>query len=238
MFQWLTPTNAPVIIAVASVASTFTAIVVMFATLVGVSINRRLANENRALHKAGSEPRVVGYAIINPNVYGAIDFVIRNIGKGAARNISYKIVSGGDDLEAKKVHLPRMGVPYAFLPQDEQLSTFMGMGWDLLASPEIAPFEIEIDYEDLSGGKHTGRWKIDGAQFGGLHRVGKPPDEEIAENIKKIVDVMEGWAHGRLQVETMSVTERQEYDEQVRKSMEERRAKRGDPSKGDNGEDC
>src|SRR4051812_46658062 len=202
---WLTPTNAPVLIAIGSATSAFAAIIVMVATIVNVAINRRLARENRALNKAGSEPRVVGYAIINPHVYGAIDFVIRNIGKGPARNISFKIISGGDDLPSKKVFLPPAGVKFAFLPQDEQISTCMGMGWELLAEPKLAPFEIQIDCENLVGEKQSRSFKIDAAQFEGLVRVGKPPDQEIAESIKGILNVMEGWARGRLQVETMSV---------------------------------
>jgi hypothetical protein len=226
LLAWLTPSNAPVLIAIASAVSAFAALVVMWATVVNVVINRRLARDNRALNKAGSEPRVVAYAIINPYVYGAIDFVIRNIGKGAARNVSYKIVSGGEDLDAKKVNLPRPNMGYTFLPQDEQVSTFMGMGWDLLAAPEIKPFEVEITYEDLKGSKHSGRYKIDAAQFGGLHRVGKPPEQEIVDHLKTIASVLEGWSHRRLQVETMSVTERREHDQQVMQAMEDRRARR------------
>jgi hypothetical protein len=228
---WTNPTNAPILIAIASAVSAFSALIVMIATIVNVAINRRLAKDNRALNKAGNAPRIVGYATINPHVYAAIDFVIRNIGKGAARNISYRVISGGDDLELKGVRLPRMDVQYSFLPQDEQFSTFMGMGWDLLKEPEIKPFEIEITYEDLGGGKHSGRYTVNAAQFGGLHRLGTPPDEEIAEYIKKICGVMEGWSHRRLQVETMSITERREHDESLRKRMERKKSQGEQPPK-------
>jgi hypothetical protein len=152
MLAWLNA-NAPIVIGVASAVSAFAAVVVMFGTIVTVALNRRLAKENRVLRKAETDPHVVAYATINPRAWGAIDFVIANIGKGAARNVSYKVVAGGDDLKAKNVRLLPSSVKYAFLPQDEQLSSSMGMGWDLLAEPRISPFDIELTYEDIGGAR-------------------------------------------------------------------------------------
>jgi hypothetical protein len=51
----------------------------------------------------------------------------------------------------------------------------------------------------------------------------------MADNLKKILQVMEGWAQKRLQIETMSVTERKEHDQEVRQWIEERKRKGGDP---------
>jgi hypothetical protein len=202
----------------------------MLATVATVTLNRRLASENRRLRKTEGDPLVVAYATINPRVYAAIDFVIANIGKGPARNISYKVVLGGEDLKAKNVRMLPAEVNYAFLPAGEQLSTWMGMGWELLAEPRIAPFEVELNYENLGGEKTTGRFKIDVGQFEGMGRLGAPTDEQMVEHLKTIAQVMEGWGMRRLQVETMSVTERKEHNEQVRKVMDERRAKRNPPS--------
>jgi hypothetical protein len=106
---------------------------------------------------------------------------------------------------------------------------------DAARGPSTPSFEIEVSYEDVAGNPYNGRFKIDVGQFDGLHRLGQPTDEQIAESLKKIVSVMERWGHQRLQVETMSVTERREHDEQVRKLMEERKAKR-DPPKDDDTE--
>ncbi len=225
MINWLN-VNAVSVSALASVGSAFATIILMGTTIVYAKYTWDLAVENRLLRKAGTEPQVVGYAAINPRVWGAIDFVIRNIGKGAARNVSYKIVAGGDDLKAKNARLLPAGIKFAFLPQDEQLSETMGMGWDLLPDPSLAAFEIEISYEDMVGNCYAERFKVDIRQFEGLRRVGNPPEEDIAENLRKIAIVMERWPHQRLQVETMSVTERKEHDEQVRKMIEDRITKR------------
>jgi hypothetical protein len=140
---------------------------------------------------------VVGYAAINPRVFGATDFVIRNVGRGAAGNVSYKIVSGGNNITAKNARLLPADVKFAFLPQDEQLSVTMGMGWDLLHNPSLAPFEIEVSYENMAGSIYVKRFRIDVGQFEGLSRLGNPPEEEIAESLKKIARVMEQWPHQR-----------------------------------------
>jgi hypothetical protein len=229
MLAWLSA-NASVVSGLASAVSAFAALVIMCATLATVALNRRLAKENRTLRKAEKDPQVVAYATINPRVYAAIDFVIANIGKGPAREISYRIVFGGEDLKAKGVRMLPSDVKYAFLPAGEQLSTWMGMGWELLAEPRIGLFEIELAYENLAGEKRTGRFKIDLGQFDGMGRLGAPTDEQIADHLKKIATTVESWTHQRLQVETMSVTERKEYDEQVSKIMEERKTKRDRPA--------
>lgn len=227
MIEWLNA-NTRTVQTITSLVTAFTAIELMCTTIVYVIYTWQLAVENRLLRKASTDPRVVGYATINPRVFGAIEFVIRNVGKGPARNVSYKIVSGGDDLNMKGVRLLPSGVAFAFLPQDEQLSAPMGMGWDLLKQPCIAPFEIELSYSDLTGQPHSERFKIDVGQFAGLSRLGKPSDEETAEAIKKIANIMDSWSMRRLQVETMSVTERHERDEQNRAYMEEQRSQSRD----------
>lgn len=216
--------NAAAVSAIAACASALSATMIVFATFTTVGLNWRLARENRVLRKAETSPRVVAYLALNPHAYGAIDFVLKNIGKGAATNVSYKVASGGDDFNSKDIRMLPSKLKYALLPQEEQLSSSMGMGWDLLKKPEVKPFEVEVSYEDLTGTKHIGRFKLDVTQFDGMGRLGQPPDEQIAESLRKILGVMEGWSHRRLQVETMSITERKQHDQEIRDMMEERRA--------------
>src|SRR3954453_22806885 len=113
MIAWLNA-NAGAAGAIASIVSALAAVVLMLTTIVYAWHTRQLSVENRLLRNAGTEPRVVGYAAINPYVYGGFDFVIRNVGTGAARNVSYGILSGGDDLKAKGIQLPQTGVTYSF----------------------------------------------------------------------------------------------------------------------------
>jgi hypothetical protein len=228
MIAWLNQ-NAPLVSGIASGVSAFAASVVMFATLMTVGLNRRLARENRELRKAEGDPQVIAYATINPRVFAALDFVIANVGKGAARNVSYKVVSGGSDLQSKNVRLLPQDVKFAFVLAGEQLSASMGMGFELLATPVLPRFEVEVSYENLRGEATTTRYMIDIGQFDGMGRLGQPFEELIAEHLKKIAGAVEGWSNRRLQVETMSVTEREQQEKEMRRVMDERRAQQGKP---------
>jgi hypothetical protein len=232
MIAWLNA-NSVAMSAIASGVSAFAAVVLMITTIVYARYTWQLTIENRLLRKAGTDPQVVAFALINQRVYGAIDFVIANIGKGAAQNVSFEIVSGATDFGIKNIRLPHTGASFTFLPQGEQISTLLGMGHELLSEPGLQPFEVEVAYEDLSGTKQKARFKVDVGPFEGLMRLGKPPEIEIAESVTKIADELRGWASRRLQVETMSVSERQREDEETRKLMEERRAKRSQQPKQD-----
>ena len=226
MLNWLN-SNATIVSALASAVGAFTALVVMSLTIVTVRLNRGLARENRELRKAEGDPRVVGYARINPRVFGAIEFVIANIGKGPAKNISYRVISDEQILKDKGLQLLPRNVPFTFLPAGESLGASLGFGWDLYEKPRLDRFDVEITFENLKSEQQTARYTVDVAQFDGMGRLGKPSDELMVENLKRIADAMEGWSMRRLQVETMSVTERAELDAKLMKRMEEQRAKRG-----------
>ncbi len=64
-------------------------------------------------------------------------------------------MSRGDDMNAKGVRMLPATLKYTFLPQNEELSSSMGFGWDLLKEPTLAPFEVEVAYEDLSAGRQS-----------------------------------------------------------------------------------
>ena len=226
LLAWISA-NPTAVSAVAASVSAIAAVMIMFATFTTVGLNLRLVRENKVLRKAETSPRVVAFLALNTRAFGAVDFVLRNIGKGPATNVSYKIAGGGNDLNTKGVKLLPAALKYAFLPHGEELSSSMGFGWDLLEEPALAPFEVEVTHEDLSGGRYSERFRLDVSQFEGMGRLGQPTDEQIAESLRKILGVMEGWSHRRLQVETMSVAERREHDTELLAMANERRAKRG-----------
>jgi hypothetical protein len=225
---WLSAHQAGVI-ALATVVTAFTSVVLAATTIVYAWHTRNLAIENTRLRKAGTEPQVVAYATIDPLVYGAIDFVVANIGKGPARNVRFEIVSGGADFASKEVKMPHVAVTFNILPQDDKISQFMGMGWSLLAGTPLTPFEVEVRYESIEGEKYNNRFAIDISQFTGLIRLGEPPDEQIAKAVKEIAEEMKRWTRSRLPVEMITAREQGERDAEVRRQFEGRRRGRDVP---------
>jgi hypothetical protein len=189
---WLNA-NPNAVSGLASAVSAIATVVLAMTTIVYAWHTWQLAKENRLLRRAGTDPQVVAYATLNPRVFGAIDFVIANIGKGPAQNVSFEILSGGEDFSSKGVRLPHRGARFTFLPQGDQISTFLGMGHELIGNPSLAPFKVEVRYEEVLGAKHVAQFDVNISQFEGLVRLGKSADEEIAESVKKIANAMEKW---------------------------------------------
>jgi hypothetical protein len=97
---WLNA-NPNAVSGLASAVSAIATVVLAMTTIVYAWHTWQLAKENRLLRRAGTDPQVVAYATLNPRVFGAIDFVIANIGKGPAQNVSFEILSGGRTLVAR-----------------------------------------------------------------------------------------------------------------------------------------
>ena len=222
---WLN-SNIGAITGFASIIAAIATVVLALTTIVYAWHTWQLAKENRLLRKAGTDPQVVAYASLNPRVWGAIDFVISNIGKGAAQNISFEILSSGQDFDQKKIRLPHKGVKFAFLPQGDQITTMLGMGFDLLAKPALSPFRVEVRYDDMKGLHYCNEFEINVLAFEGLVRLGEPPEEETAKAVQQIAQTLSKWTSGGFRVETITVHEREKRDEERRKQMEEQRERR------------
>jgi hypothetical protein len=91
------------------------------------------------------------------------------------------------------------------LPQDEKVVAFFGAGHELYKEPILAPFRVKVQYENLLGESRDGKFELDVSQFAGLINLGKPPEQDIAESMKKIAYGVEKWTSGfsRLKVEVI-----------------------------------
>lgn len=152
-----------------------------------------LQNDNRKLRKAGTEPNVSAYLTLHPDGNGAINFVLINVGQGAARNISFNLDYDTVDFENHKVMLRNevMRAPMSLLPSGEKISALFGIGHELAGSCAdkkfLNPFTINITYEDIYGKRYTNRQILDVSQFRSLSGIfAKPAINEIAESLKKV----------------------------------------------------
>ena len=56
--------------------------------------------ENRTLRKAGSSPELVAYLSPHPDGHGGIEFVLANVGRGPAFDVTFDLICDEEDFKA------------------------------------------------------------------------------------------------------------------------------------------
>ncbi len=175
-----------------------------------VWLTATLARENRLLHKAGTEPDVVAYLIPDQRYKTMLNFVVANIGRGPARNVTFIFDADPADFAAHDVQFAanQSRAAIAILPQDERISAFFGAGPDLFKDPRLQPFKVKVEFEDLRQKRRSKTFDLDVSQFDRLITLGQPAEHEMAEALKKMAETMTGWSTiRRLKVETITTEE-------------------------------
>lgn len=205
-----TSEGASLITALSSVVLTVTTVVYAWLTAI-------LAKENRLLRKAGTEPQVVAYLSIHPQITGPLNFTLANVGQGPAFDVHFRVVSGGEEeFQKRQIRLAQLSVPLTVIPQGERYQTLFGLGWDLLAAPRLPPFVVEVTYRDLKKRRHCERHTIDVAQFEGLTRVSNDSERDVLNEIKTIAGELRKWTTTGLTVETHTREERRQEEKEWR----------------------
>lgn len=207
--------NQGVVIAIATIVMAITAV---FTTILTFGLFR----ENRFLRKAGTEPEVIAYLMLDPRFSTMINFALINIGQGPAKNVAFSIEADEADFKSHNVKLSiKMNrVPISLLPQGEKITTFFGSGHESYAEPRLSPFTVKVQFENIKGQKRSSSSVLDVSQFDGMGTLGSPAEHEIAESLKKIAIYLNSFRvnSGRLQVETITTDQaRKERDEWLEK---------------------
>ena len=194
--------------------SAITAIATLFiavAAVVSAVLTRELIRENIRLRQMETEPEVIAYLHHHPHLWEFIDFVLANVGRGPARNVSFRFLADEDDFESHETALRNSPerTPLGFIPPGETYRAFFGTGTDLMKEPRLRPFDVEISYEDAKGSPRCKRFTLDMAQFEGMSSIGTPPTQDAADSLKKISRFLEriGVRRHRLLVETTTAEE-------------------------------
>ncbi len=157
-------------------------------TTVSAILTRALIRENRLLRKADSEPRVVAYLAHHPHHWDLIRFVLSNVGRGAARNVSFRFLTNEADFESHGVSVRNTPDrrPLGFLPQGEAYAVLFGASHRLFGKPRLRPFHVAVSYQDLDGKPRSEKFLLDAGQFEGFRSLGTPPEQDMAESLKQI----------------------------------------------------
>ena len=151
------------------ISATATVVIALFAIFTAW-LTKTLADENRLMRKAGTEPKVVAYLATDSQRPHAVNFVLANVGRGPAKNVEFTIEGDMTDFTAHDVsssfttHSGGRGTD--MLPQGERIQSFFGIGPSLLAPPPLRCFTVSLTYEDLNGKTHENSHQLDVAQLG------------------------------------------------------------------------
>lgn len=164
-------------------------------TVVVAALTWVLANDNRTLRKAGTEPEVISYLAPHPDGNGGVNFVLANVGQGPAFAVKFELICDEEDFGRHDVHLvndPKR-TALTVLPQGEKIGSLFGIGYVLFGNDNggsripLQPFEVKISYKGIRGQRHQSLHKIDITQFAGLAGLlAKPAERDIADTLKKI----------------------------------------------------
>lgn len=173
----------------------FSALATSLATIAMAVLTVSLVRENRALRKAGTEPEVVAHLRPHPHGNGAIQFVLENIGKGPAYNVSFQLDYDNEDFINHNVLIDNdeKRSIISVLPQGEKIITLLGIGYVLAGNAKdgsgkpLKPFNVAILYENLIRKKQSTNQTLDVLQFSGLRGIFEMPSEvKIAYSLEEI----------------------------------------------------
>lgn len=134
-----------------------------------VSLTGNLVEENRLLRQAGMEPDVIACLIPNPLHIQNLHFVLLNLGKGSAKNVSFSIEADEADFVSHKVEIDNSlaRVPITIIPPGGKVSYSFGYASTLFSKPPLRPFSVNVVCQNTFGQTFNKTSNLDISQFEG-----------------------------------------------------------------------
>lgn len=167
-----------------------------FSTLIYTIFTLMLLFENRALRKAGTEPKVIAHFEMHPSGNGVIQLSLSNVGKGPALDVSFSFEYESGEFENYDLlfdygkERPAM----TMIGQGEKFSFSFAIGNRLFSpkddkvSKELRPFNVKINWKSLANKKqYSEKYLLDISAYKSLPGlIEKPSIVIIAEELQKI----------------------------------------------------
>jgi hypothetical protein len=137
----------------------------------------------------------VAYLTPHPDGHGGIQFILANVGRGPAFDLTFDLRYDETDFKSHDVLLAndKERTSITVLPQDEKVASLFGIGFELYGKIHgkdigpLKPFDVLIKYSDSLGRKLKRDIRIDIRQFAGLPGIfDKSHGRDIAQSLKAI----------------------------------------------------
>lgn len=225
------------IVSIAQLVSSIGTLVLAALTLAYVLLTREIVREARETRATQERPEVIVDADYSDQ--DVVDVVVRNIGKGAAKDITFDFstpMESSISTERNSESVPLNELPYfregiEFLAPGAEIRAF----WDtyigllpLLREKGLNEgITIISKYKSLSDKPYETKWTINPLRISGTPHVRRRGENEIAKAIERISkDIHKAMSLRGLKVITR--TEEREENQRRREQMETRRSGGGD----------
>lgn len=159
--------------------------VVAWTAIIGILLNRRLVD-------AELDPAVTVYIELRRYAHSSFDLVIKNAGRGAAQNVTFRVESESPgETEERARRLSNMAIfqrGIAFLGPSQELRTYYGSYRELEANPMRVHVTCERDGSERRRKRMGGNFPLDVRIFDGMSQVGEHPDSTSARALKQIAE--------------------------------------------------
>lgn len=158
---------------------------------VALFISREALVEQRRMRQAGTDPVVLAHISQNPQTPLLVELSFTNVGAGAAMNLNVIVdkPSNADDLNlwGKPFELAVLQGKKAVgvLLQGKTLSYTIAMGFEVVGSSPLAPFNVQLKYQDIEGNNYETVHLIDVTELSGMSAT-EPAQTKIWRELEKI----------------------------------------------------
>ena len=199
--------------------------VVTIATVIYAWLTAKLVNETRRMREAQTEPSLQVVYRNREEWINLLDVAVRNIGLGAAYDISFEIraelkVGDKNDLVDSLGKLGCFAKGLVYLGPNQEFTSFWTNLMDGQASKLDTRVFIHCRYRSATGVQYESRCVLDLSEIKGISRIGEPPLLKIAKQLESIGKDLNHLTTGfkRLRIDAFSQAdrdaERAEWDAQ------------------------
>jgi len=160
--------------------------VVMAATVVYAMLTASLVRETKRMRRAQTDPDVAVYLEHDEHNIGVLHFVVKNIGSGPAYDLKFELNDmrmrdwGAESIQ--RLSLWEKGLPY--LAPGSSIRTVAGAAFQ--EGAKDFTLTTVVTYEDADGGRRTGTFVLDFANYTGITQLGEPPMKKLVKEIEAI----------------------------------------------------
>lgn len=168
-----------------------------FSTFVIALLTLFLLRENKALRKAGAEPKIVAHFEIHPDGTGGLNIALSNVGTGPARDISFSFIADEEEIKKYDIILDHSTdrAAITLIPQGGKISFLFAIGYELFqpkvcdeneVKKPLKPFAIKVKWRSFDcRSTYSESYVLDVSQFAGLPGMMNKP------YLLKIVDSLD-----------------------------------------------